>query len=213
MVTSFRTSEQGLYRLTCKSRPKVLSLRAVPIDNAHMDIIRFALTERHDAWKKREVPCIDISINGEPLEVLIGQIERPFAEAEGNPQIAGQYLGLELGEDVRSARHFLGDKGSNLLCEPQGHTAVMRDSDGGLWEWPLMVHISLLERFVIWSEFVQPHRAGKWRYDDVKFTFDREQYEDELRRLDDQIAAAKAARPTPTLFEIKKLFRRDPPNP
>jgi hypothetical protein len=171
------------------------------VDNLGMDVVRFGLSQRIEPWNQREVPTVDISVNGEDLAAVIGRIERPFADAEGNPSLAGQYLGLELGADLRStrSRHFLGGEGSNLLCEPTTHTTLMRCAEcGDLWDWPLMARVALFERFVIWSDFVQPHRAGKWRYD-VKFTFEREQYEDALHHLDDEITAAKAWRHIPTL--------------
>ena len=39
---------------------------------------------------------VAIEVNGRPLVELVGEVERPFAEREGSPNIAGAYAPLEL---------------------------------------------------------------------------------------------------------------------
>lgn len=59
--------------------------------------------------------------------------------------------------------------------------------------WPFLVRITLTEDEIIWSDFEQPHRGvnstvGEWTYDNLKpFVFNRNQYEEELKRVSDKV--------------------------
>ena len=50
----------------------------------------------------------DIFVNGRNLEVIVKEIELPFAAREGRPHLAGSYAGLPPGEMLRPSRRLLG---------------------------------------------------------------------------------------------------------
>jgi len=53
-------------------------------------------------------PVVAILVNGRGLEDLARAVEQTFADAEGNPDLAGSYAGLSPELVTAGSRHFLG---------------------------------------------------------------------------------------------------------
>jgi hypothetical protein len=63
---------------------------------------------------------IDITVNGRDLGEIVREVERPFASAEGAPNIAGTYLGLPPTRlDDSPSNHFLDSAQSRFFCGPR----------------------------------------------------------------------------------------------
>jgi hypothetical protein len=49
---------------------------------------------------------------------------------------------------------------------------------------PLLARVTTTPETVVWSDFEQPHRRGRWDYAQLgPFTFDRRQYEHAVEAL------------------------------
>jgi hypothetical protein len=134
--------------------------------------------------------AIWIEVNGRPLAELVGEVERPFAEREGSPDIAGNYAGLasRLLDSVDD--HYHGAPGSDLVCGPRDHTVLLGCECGEPGCWPLMARIEVGPETVSYSDFTQPHRDERWSYDAMPvLTFEREQYEEALAGLRTALAS------------------------
>ena len=139
-----------------------------------MDSVTFR--RRHLAEYPGEV--IGIAVNGTDLVRIIGEIEGPFASVEGEPQIAGSYMGLGLEQlDHGPRKHFLGS-----FSGPDEKTVLLHCECGEPECWPLMARIETTDDTVTWSDFEQPHR-DEWRYDELRFVFNRDQYEAALAEI------------------------------
>ena len=148
-------------------------------DNAVMDSVTF---RPRPADYPSEV--IDIAVNGRDLADIVGEVETPFARAEGAPQIAGSYLGLAREQlDGSPSKHFLGSAQSHLSCGPSETTVLLGCDCGEPGCWPLMARVEATADHVTWSHFEQPYRSTSWRYDDLRFIFDRRQYEAALAEI------------------------------
>ena len=116
-----------------------------------------------------------IEINGESLFDLAQNIERPFADAEGSPSIAGAYAGLSSSEVMPPSRHFLGE--SHQHHSHDDGLAVLDCECGFPGCWPLVCQIDVDDTTVTWHSFLQPHRKDKWNHDGLgPFVFDQQQY-------------------------------------
>jgi hypothetical protein len=126
--------------------------------------------------------AVRVLVDGRDLAEIVRAVELPYAEAEGRPQIAGQYAGLGRNELPSAVReHFLGTDGSDLGCGPADKTVLLDCVCGSPGCWPLMARIEVRESEVIWSDFEQPHRSGRWSYGAFgPITFERAQYEKAL---------------------------------
>ena len=129
---------------------------------------------------------VKVLIDGRDLIDLLCKFEKPFAEAEGHPDIAGDYSWL--GTCYARRELFLGkidlaygdncDKVAILECECR--------SEGC---WPFAVKITVTDNRVIWSDFEQPHRVkgagrGFWDYSNLgPFEFDLNQYLSEIEKI------------------------------
>lgn len=152
-----------------------------------MDKIRFGISQVDFDGKKVDV--VDICINDRNFIDILREIELPFAEKEGHPDIAGEYMGLSPKEVFFPSKLFLNEPESISIYHWGDKTWVL--ACGGCGEpgcWPLAVKITVTGDQVIWSDFEQPHRgpdskASHWKYDKLKpFVFDRKQYENELNK-------------------------------
>jgi hypothetical protein len=118
---------------------------------------------------------MNVEVNGRDLRDVVREIESPFAEAEGHPQLAGQYTGLPVTHLMPPSQHLLGQP-----TGPYGDTdkvTLLQCSCGEPGCWPLLARVTAAADTVIWSEFEQPHRRG-WSYEKLgPFVFDRRQYE------------------------------------
>lgn len=133
--------------------------------------------EEHHLGRCKE---LHILINDQSLIDLVRQVELPFAEAEGKPDIAGQYDWLS---DVDCEIQRL----KTEECMVLGCICGFPDC------WPLSTRISLAEDIVCWSRFSNWHmesRANIWDYSALgPFIFDRQQYEAAVRGVLIQIEA------------------------
>ena len=130
-----------------------------------------------------------MEINGVDLLDLVRTVERPLVEQEIAERVAageapiddfsGQYMALSLYERRKgllgdpsgtSARHFVLPPD-----DPRRDKITLLGCDCGIVEcWFLLARITLLDEFVVWSEFEQFHRD--WCYDLGPFVFEREAY-------------------------------------
>jgi hypothetical protein len=133
---------------------------------------------------------VAIEVNGRPLVELVGEVERPFAEREGSPGIAGAYAPLELRVFESVGDHFHGVPGSDLVCGPRDKTVLLGCDCGEPGCWPLMARVEVDPHTVTWDGFTQPHRDERWSYDAMPvLTFEREQYEEALAGLRTALAS------------------------
>lgn len=126
--------------------------------------------------------ALRILIDGVSLAQVIGAIEKPYASAEGSPNLAGGYAGLArraLPPDLTT--HFLGGERSHLFCGPPGKTVLLGCECGEPACWPLMAHVHVADVQMTWTAFEQPHRRDRWLYEGTRFVFDSAQYEAALR--------------------------------
>lgn len=136
---------------------------------------------------------VAILINGRDLRDLVREVELPYRTAQGSPQYAGRYAGLEAGYVLPPSRHFLGEPARQyrFVARDDAKTAVLQCICLEPGCWPLVAKIAVTEDEVVWSDFEQPHRgpdsrAGHWRYDALgPFAFSRPDYEAEILRLSD----------------------------
>jgi hypothetical protein len=144
---------------------------------------------------------LTIRVNDRELIEIIREIEQPFADAEWDRRVAAGESPDDIGPrgwiagdylypnavlvDLRGApyRHGFELEAS----DPRGAKSLLLQCTCGVTDcWFLLARIVVGDDRVVWSEFCQFHRD--WRYD-LRFEFDRTDYERELARLD------KAARP------------------
>ncbi|UCG17095.1 MAG: hypothetical protein JSV19_03500 [Phycisphaerales bacterium] len=122
---------------------------------------------------------VAITVNGRDLVETLRDIELPYAEREGHPDIAGSYCGLPPGDVLPPSRHFFGEV-SPMYCDWDGKVPILACSSCGEEGcWPMVVRISVTEKVVSWADFEQPHRA-EWEYRDLTFRFDLTEYEASL---------------------------------
>jgi hypothetical protein len=131
-----------------------------------------------DEPDERDYFALDIRVDDRDLLDLIREVERPFAVAEGHPNLAGQY-------EAMPAQMALSD-----LAGDGAKKVTLYDCECRCFGcWPLRVRISKSENRIVWSDFEQPHRGpdGRpswWRYDRLgPFEFGREQYMATLARV------------------------------
>jgi hypothetical protein len=150
-----------------------------------MNRIAFALrlvTASPDEPEVRDHFVLDIRVDDRDLLELIREVERPFAAADGHPELAGQYEALPA---ATALPHLAGDDAAKVSlydCECRCFGC-----------WPLWVRISKSANVITWSDFEQPHRrpnsrSSWWRYDKLgPFEFDREQYTAALAKVEGEL--------------------------
>jgi hypothetical protein len=129
--------------------------------------------------KQRHLRVIHPYVDGVPLAELARAVERRFAEAEGDPTLAGAYVGLGCHDgDWEPARQYLGRPA--VTWYDDGDTVLLACSSCGEWDcWPLTARVTVDRRTVRWSDFRTGHRP--WDLTGIgPFTFDRAQYEGAL---------------------------------
>ena len=82
-----------------------------------MDEIRFEIGEREDPVDGI-VDAVSIFINGRDLVQIVRGMESPFAARDGNPDLAGSYVGLTPNEVLPPSRRFLGEP--ETYCDKDG---------------------------------------------------------------------------------------------
>ena len=121
-------------------------------------------------------PVVEIIIDDQDLLERVMAVEKPMAEAEGKPGLAGAYSYLPADEDhVRSLLPCPGGEKVMVLQCPCGEPGC----------WPLLVSINADASVVTWRAFTQPHRslgAQAWIYSGLgPFQFERKAYEKEIQ--------------------------------
>lgn len=153
-----------------------------------MDAIEFRATQNHIEVSGARYTAALIFINGKNLIDLLRHYERPFADREGKPELAGQYLGLPVQELYENlTENVPGKKATVLGC-------ICGDVD----DWPLDVLIRDAADTITWSEFENWQRNGEdkntgevdrahadyWDYSSFgPFKFDKAQYSEQLALL------------------------------
>jgi hypothetical protein len=118
-------------------------------------------------------------IDGTNLRELAKEVELPFAVADGEPDLAGSYEGIEAGEEVRwPSRHYLDGPTNQWLDDGDTRLLGCPCSVSGCWD--LTAQVELTELSVTWSGFRMGHRD--WDLAGLgPFRFDRTEYEQALR--------------------------------
>lgn len=129
-----------------------------------------------DTWES-----VVFHVNGRDLVELAREVEAPFAQREGHPDIAGGYMGISPAEALHPSLHLLGEPDPALSYAAARLTLLVCDGCGEAGCWPLNVRIEIGSDVVRWTGFEQPHRPD-WDLGALgPFTFDRRQYEAALR--------------------------------
>lgn len=135
-----------------------------------MDVIEFRRRRPYPSY------MVDIVVNERELSKLIGEIEIR-SEVGRKPSIVG-YMGLVLEAlDGSPRHHFLGSANSHLDCGPAEKTVLLSCICGEVGCAAIMARIEVRADTVVWKDFEQPNREADRRYDGLRLTFDRRQYE------------------------------------
>jgi hypothetical protein len=120
---------------------------------------------------------LNLYVDGSLLQDQIRPYEQPFADAEGQPALAGQYVGLV--KRGLSAKQFLSRPSQTWFGD--GDTILLGCNCGDAGCWPLTAHVEVGPR-VVWRNFRTGHR--KWDLSAFgPFEFDRAKYETSLNRV------------------------------
>jgi hypothetical protein len=150
-----------------------------------VDAFSLQIEERRNEIGSLVYETVSISVNGRDLTDILKEVEMPFAQQEGTPNIAGGYEGLRPEEIFLPSRRLLGEPESGTSGEK---VAVLGCECGEIGCWPFLVSVTVRNEVVIWSDFEQPHRSGRasrqpWIYDRLRpFLFDRARYLAELEK-------------------------------
>lgn len=147
-----------------------------------MDEVRFELAPAGGDYAD-ELTQIKIEVNGTDLVELARQAELPSAQADGEEELAGTYVGLVPGfVRIDLASQFLGTPGTSLAPGGQEKSALLSCNCGEVGCSPLLARVTVDEDTVRWDDFEQPTRPD-WDYDEFEFTFARRQYEQALLEM------------------------------
>lgn len=140
-----------------------------------MNIVTFKAISRREYASGHEITTVDISVDENPLANIIGPYEKPFAEKEGHPGLAGDYHPIGVASATLE-QYYLGKEDADW-GDGDNKTVLLGCSCGAMACWPLLCRITIEKNKVIWSEFEQPHRDEDWDYSHFKgFEFDKQQY-------------------------------------
>jgi hypothetical protein len=119
-------------------------------------------------------------VNGRDLIDLAREAERPLAQADGQPELAGSYRGLWPLVVLPPAAHLLGQPLKELSEE--GRPYLLGCVCGHPGCAPLLARITVTHDTIIWSDFRRGNRPEWGQLDRLgPFMFDRRQYERALR--------------------------------
>jgi hypothetical protein len=140
-----------------------------------VDVVEFR-ADHEELGGRGPFAVINLLINGTKLQDLVRTVEQPYANAEGNPSLAGSYAGLAVGP-ASSAIHFLGEPVEIWFGD--GDTVLLGCVCGEPGCWPLTARVTVSDTTVTWSDFRTGHRD--WDLSALgPFTFDRRAYETSL---------------------------------
>lgn len=141
-----------------------------------MNEIRFDIQHNNDG--NLVVPVID----GKSLISILKDFELPFAKKEGSKKIAGSYSGLFASSVKPPSRYLYGEELGRL--NKKTPILICTCLFGGGWDF--IADIELTEEVVIWKNFEQPYRKN-WNYAELGvFTFDRKQFENALKEIENK---------------------------
>lgn len=123
---------------------------------------------------------VDIMIDGRRLIDELKRIEQPYADAEGSPEIAGQYHSLPIVATLLPSQRFLDAR--RRRSDENGKTMILVCTCGCGGCWDFVCRIEFSDSTVTWSDFEQIHRD--WDYSELgKFVFDRKSYEEQFAQI------------------------------
>lgn len=123
--------------------------------------------------------ALELLVDGESLIEAVRRYERPMAEAEGHPGLAGAYV-WPMPSAQRQDALLRGSGAEDTV-------ALLECPCGQPGCWPLLASVAVGPTQVIWSGFEQAHRradsaGGHWDYGGFgPFVFERAAYEAALR--------------------------------
>lgn len=136
-----------------------------------------------------------ININGKPLIDLVRTIELPFAEQEGNPDMAGGYAWISPLE-------------CELLDPQETEVRLLGCTCGEIDCWPLMATVERTQDTVRVHSFLNPyrtashiewvpkdvaHKAVEWNYAAMgEWRFDAKQFENALNMIQPELEVLRA---------------------
>lgn len=148
-----------------------------------MDRIEFDTSKS----KVEDYRVVEIYINGQNLIDLVSRIEYPYAIAEGEPLLSGNYEGLAPLAVIPPSKHFLGHP-HPLYKDKQGYTVLLVCGQTGLCDiWSFATKINVWDQEITWSSFYKAQRTGNrlWNYQALGiFKFNKIQYIDALHDLE-----------------------------
>lgn len=116
-----------------------------------------------------------ILVDGNDLIKSLESIEKPYAEAEGHPELAGMYF-CPIDRMLPPSRHLLGESAA-FLDNEDGRSIILLCDCSNLGCWDFDCKITVAEQVVTWSDFRQRTRP-EWDYSKLgSFVFDRQEYE------------------------------------
>ena len=142
-----------------------------------MNVIRLVADESDRPNGYLPFDPVDIFIDDQKLIDVLERIETPDAEAEGSPEIAGQYHSLSADTTFLPSQHFLGAPRPILAHETCVAILVCCCGCEGCWDF--VCRMTFDADKVSWSDFRQVHRD--WDYSELgTLVFDRKNYEEQF---------------------------------
>jgi hypothetical protein len=130
----------------------------------------------------------DVAVNEVNLVEILREIEMSYAEAEGDPGLAGRYGGLSSSLAFFPSRYYLGERPRFAVFGeyPPGKLPILGCNCLETECWPFLARIAVHEESVVWSDFENyfrgPHSPEEgrpvWSYERLgRFVFNRHAYE------------------------------------
>lgn len=137
-------------------------------------------------------PRVKLAIDGEDLLALVRRAEQPFAQSEGVPALAGNYVWPRL--SLRLIRLLAGEQAPD-----RSHGVLFNCECGMAGCWPLSLRVEVRNGTPHWLEIRNAKRAGRpgsqWTYGALgDLRFDRASYEAVLDQLRSANSISRRAR-------------------
>uniref|UniRef100_UPI00405623EC hypothetical protein n=1 Tax=Acetatifactor sp. TaxID=1872090 RepID=UPI00405623EC len=118
---------------------------------------------------EKSFKVVQILLNGKDFIEMLREIEKPYAEAEGKPHLAGDY-GYVSPKHLYRELTKMSDGAELLCCGGCG--------DSGCWS--VMVSVREDDEYVYWENFEQNHRD--WEYS-LSYKFEKKEYDQVMEML------------------------------